>query len=147
MCQSNCSAEYAAGLFDGEGTVFITYKRGGGGYVLETGITMTDREPLEAVCNTFGGTIFPNDSIGYEKAPNGNRNYWRWKPRKLEMCNFFRAVLPFLRCKHIQIQIALDFLAIKAEGYTRTGKQGSLSDESRSLREGYRLAIKEAKNL
>ena len=63
---------YAVGVFEGEGTVYVSRPNGRPNPATMR-VNMTDREPLEALCEVFGGTI----SGPYNK-PSGRKPIYYW---------------------------------------------------------------------
>ncbi len=138
---------YVAGLFDGEGTVFVSRgcdQRKNEYHKLEVAIVMTDRRPLDQVKELFGGEIYPKNDVGYAASKTGHRNYWRWVPRKKEMETFLITIVAYVWAKREQVEVALHFLE-DTQTYRRQGQRGKMSPEARALREGYRLALQSMK--
>jgi hypothetical protein len=86
------SAEYLAGLFDGEGWVradHIHYKgRKTGGYQLALGIAMTYEPVIRMLHEQFGGVCHGDDS--FKRRYHKNRTIWRWHVAS-------RLAVPFLK--------------------------------------------------
>ncbi len=105
----NTDTAYIAGLFDGEGCVLISTKQRFGRPVfwLEISITNTDLPVLEWVFSKLGGRL---QKKSYSK--KGNRPLWRWRASSKEAASILEALLPYLRIKHDQVCIAVEFQRI-----------------------------------
>jgi hypothetical protein len=94
------SDEWAAGFFDGEGSVSI-FREARGGYVehrVVVQLTQNDQRPLHAVRERFGGTV----SRG-----TANPRCSRWRVDGGDAERFMRAVLPHSLVKREKLQLAL----------------------------------------
>lgn len=89
---------YAAGFFDGEGCVGVTYIRQGNGipyYIVSVKIANTVRSVLEEFKEQWGGSIFR--LAGGRK---GNRKpAWYWRVAAQKAKRFILDVRPYLRIK------------------------------------------------
>lgn len=90
---------WAAGFFDAEGSVSI-YVRPERSYMRVT-VAQKDRRPLEQLKAWFGG------SLG-DPRPSGVSN---WTVQSQQAATFLRSVRPYLRVKHEQADVALEFQA------------------------------------
>ena len=101
---------YLAGLFDGEGSISIainTYCKGVPYYVLQVNISSCDEHIIKWVRAKVGfGIVFsaPPGYFGLSK-----RQMWRYQVKSQEAASFLRLLLPHVRMKKRQIQIALNF--------------------------------------
>lgn len=97
---------YVAGLFDGEGCILISTRLRCGRPIfwLDIVITNTDKPVLDWLLITVGGRMSKKP---YNK--NGNRDIWRWKTSSRKAASVLRALLPYLRIKHEQAVIAIEF--------------------------------------
>lgn len=133
---------YAAGFFDGEGSVTIAARKPYGRSVsphhnllLQT--ANTDRPLLIWFQEKWGGSLIDQRNNHYNPRC---RPCWSWKINGWPAVRFLHQVLPFLRSKRVQADLALAFY------YERTlGARHRLSPEELALREGYKLALQEAK--
>lgn len=102
----NLDLRYVAGLFDGEGYVYIFKKsrQGHVGYYLSAGITMTHRPILEQLHQQFGGHL--NGNRTYEQNPN-HRTQFHWGLANSVAGNFIRLIQPFSIVKLDQIDLGL----------------------------------------
>jgi hypothetical protein len=117
------SAEYLAGFFDGEGTVTIASKpsiEGRRYHYVSMRIGNTDRPVLEAIAETWGGTIF--DDNGPARRLLGRKPVYVlvWGARAAQKP--LEAMLPHLRLKHPQTLISLEFLRLTARSKTKYGR-------------------------
>jgi len=109
---------YAAGFFDGEGCVSIIQTKSAAGavhYRLAVMITQVDETPLRWLKQRFGGR-------SYEVANNRSRltNYprtcWALHFNGQEAASLLQQIEPLLLVKREQVQNALAFIAVKANG-------------------------------
>lgn len=86
---------YFAGLFDGEGCVYITTHKGGCNYnsIMVT-CANTDRRPLDIMVNIFRGGI----AIEKPRKPNHKTKY-TWRAYHHQAIRFLKTVLPYLVIK------------------------------------------------
>jgi|SRR5690348_4248669 len=100
--------EYLAGYFDGEGTVTIQFhswtRRGKtySGYQLHVAIGNTYKPLLEEIRQQFGGKI----DIGKKRQPQ-HRQFYVWRATGTNARAFLQTVLPHLREKRQQVELAL----------------------------------------
>jgi len=94
---------YIAGLFDGEGSIYIT--KGKKQYFLTVSITNTDLYVLEFIKNLlYIGKI--------SKSPDKNMKHhkvYRLRLYSNDAKNFLEIVLPYLRVKTEQAKLAIEF--------------------------------------
>jgi hypothetical protein len=100
---------YAAGFFDGEGSIGVySYRKdqtnnGGGKYgSMSISISQRKRETLDWLVDRFGGSVYLN---GTHK-PNP---IYQWRLNAKQGADFLRAILPWLRDKRDQAELALKF--------------------------------------
>ena len=135
---------YAAGLFDGEGCVNIYHckarKNGPLHHVLRTTVAMTDRATIEWLRSKFGGPI--HSTHHYPR----HRELWVWALNAKKAGRFLQLIRPYLKTKATECWLALEYLAQRTlyRG-GRQGGRGRLPAEELALREGYCLALREAK--
>lgn len=94
---------YLAGIFDGEGTVYIGLMTDKRRTFLKVGITNTDLNLMKWLVTFFGGA--------YRSEARGNyRLIYRWGPKgKKNREKFLLGVLPYLIIKREQVLLALEF--------------------------------------
>lgn len=106
-----CDWAYLAGLFDGEGcikTAFKTYTTGNrrSTWQLSLDICNTHRPVIEWVQSMFGGFAYTQ-----EREEAHVRRRFHWASRSGAGCLFvLRGILPYLRIKREQAELAIDFL-------------------------------------
>lgn len=95
---------WAAGLFDGEGSVYLRqagrYPRAGAMLTLE----MTDLPTVERFAAVVpGGRLYP------ARVLKGNQPLWKWRASSLDdVVQVSRALLPYAVTKQAVLQLALD---------------------------------------
>jgi hypothetical protein len=104
---------YAAGLFDGEGSILITkhycnrptkpYRR----FQLKVSIGMTHYPTVEALYQRFGGSIIRNDSA-HNNRP-ANRIQYHWYSWSDHAYRFLVEVEPFLITKREEVLLGIEF--------------------------------------
>ena len=107
---SEAQLAYYAGLFDGEGCVYIKpgLKQVGRihSLVVSVSITMTDTVALCALERDFGGKLRRSvcrDLARHKKIP------YRWQLSSRMAETFLRAIRPFVMVKAAQVDVALQF--------------------------------------
>lgn len=122
---------YAAGIIDGEGCIQIrktAVKRiiDGFAYSLTILVNMCDGEALDFLFGKFGGSIYrtKNYEDGIKKLP-----VYRWEIRTKKAAEFLKRLVPFLRIKKAQAELAIRFQA-----HVKDYSQG-ISDNEREFRE------------
>lgn len=98
------SLEYLAGLFDGEGSIFITRMRMSRDYhQLRVGINITHEATIKLFCSCFGG----NKGI---IIPKGNRKQqWYWRASGKNTLTFLETMVPYLIIKKEQAELGIKF--------------------------------------
>lgn len=110
---TNEQLAYAAGFFDGEGTVtFLTREHGGGS--ISASIENTNKEIIDYFKYKFGGRIYFNS-----KANINWKNTYCWAVSGQECIDFLQLVKPWVTIKKEQISLA-EFFFINRN--TATGK-------------------------
>jgi len=90
---------YAAGIVDGEGCISLVHHSRQDGYVLRVSVAMKG-QVLPWFKETFGGDIGPNQP---------GLNVWNLN-RKRDQKTFLNQILPYLKHKMVQAEIALAFI-------------------------------------
>lgn len=106
------SAEYLAGLFDGEGYVgVINHRTQGSYYTLRATITNTEKISLQIIQSQFGGSL-----LVHEHHDEIHRDRWVlvWYGEKAK--DLFRIMLPHSILKANQMRLALTFPIGKPAG-------------------------------
>ena len=100
--------DYFAGLFDGEGTLRISYN--GRQYQLLASLGMTDRRPIEALKERFGGWIEERSNAGTAWRP-----VYIWRASSKGAAALLDAVEDALIVKREQARLARSFQELLAE--------------------------------
>ena len=102
---------YTAGLIDGEGCIQIARHNnqktvdGHPRYVLMIRFNMVSAGILKWLCETYGGSFFPG-----KKPRNENwRQQWIWSLANRGGEDFLVLLLPYLRIKKAEAEVALEF--------------------------------------
>jgi len=94
---------YIAGFFDGEGCVRIKKaNQGGNSYYVIAHITNTNESILKSVENLFGGKTRTQER-------GKNKDVYNWCITSSEAVDFLKTLLPFLKEKKEQAELALFF--------------------------------------
>lgn len=116
---NNIDLAYIAGFFDGEGSIVITpiahstsnQKRT---FNMRAQAVSTNEEIIRLLLAMFGGDI-------KNKPIKGNRKAcWTWRVSSQAATNFLELVLPYLKIKKPQAELALEFQSHKTRGGRKT---------------------------
>jgi hypothetical protein len=103
---------YLAGIFDGEGCVTICMMGGKARrqpmHALNCIVAMTCREIPYLLQDRFGGNVLAEKVRGANRQPS-----WRWRTHGWHAVDFLRDVLPYLRVKRKQAELAIEFQTTK----------------------------------
>ena len=106
------SNEYAAGFFDGEGTVYAATRNNPKGKrpspTIIVAITNTVPAPLELLHAQWGGSIFKDRERERQRAK------YQWTLAAKMAAPFLEAIHPHLLIKHEVVSVALQFCALMA---------------------------------
>jgi hypothetical protein len=102
---------YLAGIFDGEGTVYIFLRDKESHFTsLSTAISNTSLPLMRWLIKNFGGRF----SLSSSKAQRGYKPQYRWEPKgKKNKELFFLGILPYLVIKREQVIVALEYIKIE----------------------------------
>ena len=118
---------WAAGFFDGEGSINIVRQKRAHGetinHQLLVSVSQVDPRPLQYLQEHFGGSIYTRK---FKKAEHKIANSWSIRTQQAE--DFLRAIRPYVRVKGEQIDIALAFREIKANGGRYQGVDAQAND-------------------
>lgn len=109
---------YAAGIIDGEGTILITHykerpnRQAGYRVVVEVG--MCDSAVPMWLYAKFGGRL-----KDYERPNIKHRRVYRWNNADSKAVEFLRLILPYLKTKKAQAEIAIEYQEIKLLNRTK----------------------------
>jgi hypothetical protein len=101
---------YAAGFFDGEGSINIKNPARKTGYRLVVAAAQTAIEPLEWLKERWGG------SVRIRRKRSRRRPAWEWSATSSLALRFLEHVYPLLIVKKDQAAIAIDFQSRKGNG-------------------------------
>lgn len=107
---------YFAGLFDGEGCIHIRRtktKTQRVTYALVCKVSMCNFPALEQLHNSFGGSLIKERKHKYS---NRNNKLWTWTASCVMAKNFLLQIVPFLRIKKEEADLALLFQQGKQSG-------------------------------
>jgi hypothetical protein len=104
--QSIAQDAYFAGLFDGEGCVSsqVPKRERTKSRTVVCQVVMTEKGPIEALANAYGGKVFERDMRRWSK--NAKEAY-QWSVSGKIALNFMRAIFPHAICKRQQLEIAI----------------------------------------
>lgn len=131
---------YFAGLFDGEGSIQVTREKPTTGakspsYALRLDVAQIVREPLQALVDTFGGSI----SRRVHKA--NRRVVWYWCCKGNYACSALEEMEPFLIVKRREAGVAIRFFRHK-----HTPRNRPLNAEEITYREEARARLIEIRS-
>lgn len=133
---------YLAGLFDGEGAVFV-YRRPATGrerslrYTARVAVGMTDRTAVARFASAFGGAVHAGNRT---KKKIHHRDEYEWRAECAPAYNAIRALLPYIRLKR-RVAVAtlrLDAIPRMGGGGVPVSK-GKLAARERVYRRVWRL--------
>ena len=113
---------YAAGLIDGEGCISIkkvsnfNTKRNVE-YSLQININMTDIESLDFMFGGFGGRLYKNLQSIENRLPVN-----RWEITREPAKKFLKQILPFLKVKKSQAELAIRFQELRKKEERENGR-------------------------
>lgn len=93
---------YAAGFFDGEGTIYSASRNNSKSPTIIVCITNTVAAPLEAMQAKWGGSIYLNKSPGGRRRPQ-----YQWTLCSRMAKPFLQAIRPYLMIKHEVVDLAI----------------------------------------
>jgi hypothetical protein len=129
-----CKLAYAAGYFDGEGSIGILSQGESKGSQLRVEIRSCDLETLRLFKDLFGGSL-ASQKYGHLPYP-----VFRWAVNNQDAIKVLGVMAPYLRAKAKEAYLVLD----SGWDTLRLGG-GRLSDSQREKRTALRLALREAK--
>lgn len=136
---------YAAGLFDGEGSIAITCSKSSNAsgkryHALTIRVTSTDPRATDWLLANFGSYVSP------QKTPDGHKPAFTWQSRAMHAERFLRAIRPYLIIKAAQADLGLLLRETKqvSRGSSAGGQRGSpaiITDELFAYRESLRQQV------
>ena len=136
---------YIAGLFDGEGHVFITedmrpnYKTSL--HILRTGVTNTYKPVIEWLFSIYPTTI--SKRVRHKNHPTWKPCYF-WEASSKKALYFLKSIYPYLKIKKEQVRLAIEFQEQwQDRRYTRDikGRVQKTSNEVYEKRKWYKEQI------
>ncbi len=95
---------YTAGFIDGEGSIQIRNKKNRHQHSVRMEVKNTNLDVLMYLKNLFGGSI--QCRIYQNK---NHKQAYSWTLSNLSAVNFLKSILPFLRIKKSQAELAIEF--------------------------------------
>ena len=122
---------YLAGIFDGEGSVYIWTRRNRGyrDYGIRLYVVNTNRTLIDWLQATFGGLVYSRQSAKWKE-----RHEWLIDRKNAD--SLMSAMLPYMIIKRPQMEVAIRFRE------TFQVRAARLTDEVVSLREACRLEVR-----
>lgn len=126
---------WAAGLFDGEGCIFISRQtrisRPSVGYALKTSVSMVHLPTLERLRDVVGaGNVY-----GHRSGRNPrSRQSWQWCAYNKRAMLVLRLLRPFLTTKAKEADLALRYAELPKTYYPKGGRTADISEAMESLR-------------
>lgn len=129
---------YLAGIFDGEGHVCIQRSNSRKGMTsafhnLDIGITNTDEDLISSLHDIYGGHVGSTGIRGQHRT-----NCYRWRLNGPNTISFLKLLLPHLKIKRRQAEIAIAF----QQDVLRRRRGSKLTPEEVKKRDEYMLALK-----
>lgn len=141
---------WAAGFFDGEGTININYAGGygsrrrkkehSGTFIHMIGATQVRRAPLDKLKTLFGGTVHYYE-YGSRKSKSGRSAFHVWRLQGIDaILSALVLMLPYLTCKQAEAELMISYCEhMKTVG--RPGRKGH-SEEEIARRHDFSLKLK-----
>lgn len=107
---SELDKAYAAGFFDGEGSVFIERPRQRRGFTVVVSMGQNDQRPLLWIQSLWGGRIVPH---------NKGRSFV-WRCNSAIAGNFLKDIYPYLKVKERVVSLALELQDTKSHALRNT---------------------------
>ena len=130
---------YLAGLFDGEGCIFVSRQNSGRSHYLGVTITNTNVGVLKLAKRMFGGSIRQNSDSRKHRTTS-----WVWRIVSNQAENALKTLLPYLRIKRQEAELALDFQKLLHATFVFHRKIG-ISTDVIAQRDAYYWALRECK--
>jgi hypothetical protein len=127
---------YAAGLFDGEGCIYIAARRHGR-YVLRVTVSMTNRANVEWLATVFGGKAVWRHPPSH--VASGNLPQWRWELNSARAGRFLAMTRPWLQTKARAADIGLELQSRMSVG---GNGRGGLPPGELAAREALRMRLR-----
>lgn len=113
---------WIAGLFDGEGSVTISYakhtgKRQDKGFFLVATVSQNRRDVLELLKCRFGGHISPKNPPTHKRC-----SHWIVTSKAAE--TFLRYIQPYVKLKQLVVELALEYRSLVGRTRGNKGRKG-----------------------
>ena len=121
---------YAAGLFDGEGSISICCRKQSKRsisrtYGIKTVISMVDADSVLWMAATFGGPCDTTSrSQKYLLEHPGVRIIYRWSLNCRKAADFLELILPYLKLKHSRAEAAIKLARMARHRGAQKGHEG-----------------------
>ena len=131
----NETLAYLAGLFDGEGSIFILRKMRNERYFywMEISVTNTDKDLIDWIQSVVGG----RKSLQPETYSAHGKPIFRWRASALQASSFLQMIMPWLRIKRDRAEIAIAF----QEALSAKGKHAVPDNEHLATLQRYRDSL------
>lgn len=131
---------YAAGLFDGEGSVGVSLRKQSGRSVTVTPsikacIAMVDEDSIRWLSDKFGGHV---DTTNKSKT---GRTIFRWTLHCRKAADFFEMILPYLKLKKERCEVAIQLARRTSSRGAKAGMAGNEPLPDSEITERTRLAL------
>lgn len=123
---------YYAGFFDGEGSIGIYFKNYKTGFspTLRISLTNTNIWILQSFKFAFNGSIGPPSNSGFNK---GRTPVWKWGASHRQALYFLEAIVPYLKLKRAEAELAIKFQKAKAPKGTKTTPEHKALEEAQMI--------------
>ena len=128
---------WAAGFFDGEGSVFVEISKNKNTRrrvrnLLTASVTQTSTPCLNLFKQCFGGNITP---ITKSRRQHMNNSVcFVWRVRSKDALVFLETIAPYVVVKKEQVELALQYPLVSADGRKYAGPYNPLPDEVHNRR-------------
>ena len=130
---------YAAGFFDGEGSVSIMRRSRNGRVVhyLWAAVGQNDGATLDWLKDNFGGSVY--------RVKRDGSFYWALSDRTVYL--FMKEIEPFLKYKRPQAKLAIRFYEERIDSKRKSNRKAALPQEEIDEREKMRQEMKYLKTI
>lgn len=106
---------YTAGVIDSDGCISIGYQKPNN-YDLTILLNSPDGRIIDFLYGCWGGSIYKTKAYQTRKDGTNGRDVWRWELKGDKVMWLCKRMIPFLRYKKEQAQIAVQFQTHKNKG-------------------------------
>ena len=121
---------YVAGIVDGEGYISIVRNKCKPQTLLQVGVGNTNQWLIEWLHFSFGGCLSSHEEGGNCKTT------WKWVISSKKASEFLKLILPYLKMKRSQAELALQFQSERRwcnKHHPKTEKEKALEEVQRLL--------------